>query len=308
MRNKILTSIALVAAAACALVLLTRRGDSQSATPQLTVGMYAPTVDFGSQQSRLQYVQGIAKAIESATGIKTTAQVFASLGSLKKAGVDFAIVDGQCYAVNGTWKLLADAEIGGSTSRPWALYSSIGSDMSSLTSKKIAYVETGCKDDEFIDNAMLESEVAPSFWGGRVAKSDLASAVAAVASYKNAEAIFAPVGSAKGLTKVFDTGEVPNPAFVQVNTKLDPKVVSQAQSAVTSYGGGGAISSWAGASKSPYSALEGRMGHVTKEGVFAAPEPVRFDPKDVLIDPTTLDDTQTTGVEQHFEKPPDRLQ
>lgn len=289
-------------------LITTQRGETQAAPTALTVGIYAPTVDFGTAQQRLQYVQGVAKAIESATGIKTSAQSYASFGALKKAGVDFAIVDGQCYATNQSWKLLANASVGGGSSRAWALYSAQGGDMQALRGKKLAYVQTGCNDNGFIDNAMLESEVDAAFFSARVGKPDLAAAVAEVASYKGAAAVFAPVGSAKGLTKVFDTGQVPNPAFVQVNGKLPGDVSRKVESAVTGYGGGGAIASWSGGSKGPYSALSGRMGKVTKEGVFAAPEPVRMDIKDVLIEPETLDDTALTDVEQHFERPPERME
>jgi hypothetical protein len=120
--------------------------------------------------------------------------------------------------------------------------------------------------------------------------------------------VFAPTGSAKGLTKVFDTGAVPNPAFVQVNNKIPSATASKVESAVTSYGGGGAIASWSGGSAQPFSSLKGRMGKSTKKGIFAAPEPVRFDSKDVLIEPDTLGNTALTGVEQHFERPADRME
>ncbi len=292
-------------------VLATRTSVSQTAPSSLTVGIYAPTVEFGTAQQRLQYVQALAKAIESNTGVKTTAQSFASLGALKKAGVDFAIVDGQCFATSaGSMKLLANASIGGGTTRTWALYSSIGKDMQALQGKKLAYVKTGCSDDAFIDHAMLESEVDSGFFATRVDKSDLTAAVAEVVSYKGAQAVFAPSGAAKGLTKVFDTGPVPNPAFVQVNTKLAAKLAGQVESAVTGYGGGGAIDSWSSGSKGPYSSLDGRMSKSVKKGVFASPEPVRFDSKDVLEEPKTLgvDDAAATGVEQHFERPAERME
>jgi hypothetical protein len=101
---------------------------------------------------------------------------------------------------------------------------------------------------------------------------------------------------------------VPNPAFAQVNNKLSAEVVKDVQSAVTGYGGGGAISSWSGAKKDSYTSLSGRMGKSTKKGIFASPEPVRFDAKVVMVDPATLDDTAVTEVEQHFEQPPDRME
>jgi hypothetical protein len=310
MRTRTITiAAALVGLGALALILMTTRTAETQATPsKLTVGIYAPTVEFGTSQQRLQYVQGLAKAIESSTGIKTDAQSYASLSALKKANVDFAIIDGQCYATNSSWTLLANANVGSSTTRSWALYSSLGSDMTALRGKKLAYVQTGCKDNDFIDNAMLESEVDASFFSSRVGKPDIAAAVAEVASYKGAQAVFAPTGSAKGLTKVFDTGSVPNPAFVKVNGKISGAISSKVEKAVTGYGGGGAISSWSGASKSAYTSLSGRMGKTTKKGIFAPPEPVRFDAKDVLIEPDTLDNTAVTGVKQHFEGPQDRME
>ncbi len=302
----VLVFVSLVAAGG--LILVLQPAQSQQAPTLLKIGIYAPTVEFSNAQARLQYVQGMAKSIEAATGIKTDAQNFASFGALKKGNVDFAIVEGQCYATNQSWKLLGNANIGGGTTRNWALYSSLGADMKALEGKKLAHVDTGCSDNAFIDNAMLESEVSSSFFAARVGKPDLNAAVAEVVSYKGAQAVFAPTGSAKGLTKVFDTGAVPNPAFVQVNSKLPSNVSSKVESAVTGYGGGGSITSWASASKSPYSSLSGRMGKSVKRGVFASPDPVRFDAKDVLVDPPTLTDTARTDVKQHFEKPPERLE
>jgi hypothetical protein len=180
--------------------------------------------------------------------------------------------------------------------------------MLALKGKKLAYIKMGCRDDDFIRNAMLESEVDLGFFGGRVGKPDLSGTVAEVASRKGAEAVFAPVGSQKGLTKVFDTGSVPNPAFVQLNKKLPDSVVNKVRSAVTRYGGGGAISGWKSADVGNYRSLRGRMGRRVKDGVLAAPNPVGVDAKDVLLEPKTLDETELTAVKQHFQAPPERQQ
>ncbi len=297
-----------LALAGAAVFLAVRPGTTQPAPAKLVIGIYAPSVEFGTAQDRLAYVQGLAKAIEAQTGIKTEAKPFASFGALKGAGVDFAIVDAQCYAGNLGWTLLANAQVGGSGSRPWAMFSGAGGDMKALEGKKLAYVQTGCNDNAFIDNAMLESEVDAGFFAARVGKPDLTAAVAEVASYKGAQAVFAPIGTQKGLTKVFDTASIPNPAFVQLNSKVPSATASKVGSAVTGYGGGGAISGWSAPSKGVYQGLAGRMGKVVKRGIFAAPEAVRFDVKDVLIEPATLDETAHTGVRQHFERPPERME
>ena len=297
-----------LALAAVLVVLAVSRGDTQGAPDKLVIGIYAPTVEFGTAQNRLAYVQGLARAIESNTGVQTQAASFASLGALRKGNVDFAIVDGQCYATNLGWRLLANATIGGGTARNWALFSSVGPDMQGLKGKKLAFVQMGCNDGGFLDNAMLESEVDQSFFSSRVGKPDLTAAVAEVASYKGAQAVFAPVGAQKGLTKVFDTGQIPNPAFVQLNGKISGNVADKVASAVVGYGGSGAISGWTGANKGTYQGLAGRMGRVIKKGIFAPPEPVRVEAKDVLIEPETLRDTALTEVRQHFERPPERME
>ena len=96
------------------LLVLTGVANAQ-APAKITVGIYAPSVEFGTASARLAYVQGLAKAIEQNTGISTQADVYANLAALKKASPDFAIIEGQCYATNLGWKLHANANIGGST-------------------------------------------------------------------------------------------------------------------------------------------------------------------------------------------------
>jgi len=271
---------------------------------KITIGIYAPSVEFGAAQARVAYVQALAKAIEQNTGIQTVAQSYANVGALKKDNVDFAIIDGPCYATHLGWKLLAAATIGGGTTRAWGLYASGAGGMQALKGKKLAFIATGCNDAGFVDNAMLDGEVDPSFFGARVGKLDLTAAIAEVASYKTAQAVFAPAGAAKGLTKVFDTGMVPNPAFVDVSGKLPASVVDKVAATVTGYGGGGAITGWAKPAREPYAALAGRLAKITKVGVFATPEPVRIDSKDVLVEPPTIRDTAMVDVRHHFVRPP----
>jgi ABC-type phosphate/phosphonate transport system substrate-binding protein len=293
-------------AAICAITALGGVAAAQPAAQpaeKITIGIYAPTVEFGAAQARLAYVQGLAKAIEQATGIKTEAQSYANVAALKKDAVDFAIIDGMCYATNLGWKLLATAAIGGGTTRPWALYSSAGETMQALKGKKLAFIATGCNDAGFVDNAMLESEVDPAFFGARSGRSDLTAAIADVASYKTAQAVFAPTGAAKGLTKVFDTSAVPNPAFVEISGKLPASIVDRVAASVIGYGGAGAISSWTRPSREIYTALAGRMGKVVKAGVLATADPVRIDAKDALIDPSTLRDTAVVEVRHLFVRP-----
>jgi hypothetical protein len=284
------------------LVLLGLPGAAHAQPGKLKLGIYAPSVEFGSATARLAYVQALGKAIEQSTGLQVEAQSYASLATLRKEGVDFAIVDGLCYATNLGWRLLANAAIGGSTSRLWALHASVGN-MQSLRGKKLSFIMTGCNDVGFIDNAMLDSEVDPAFFGARIGKPDLAAAVAEVAATRTAQAVFAPVSAAKGLTKLFDTGNVPNPAFVVVS-KLPAPIVDKVAAAVIGYGGAGAISGWARPSREAYASLAGQLGKLVKRSVLATPEPVRIDARDVLIDPPTIREAALIGLRHHFVRPP----
>jgi len=284
------------------LIALAGVAHAQPASPpaKLVLGIYAPSVEFGTSQARLAYVQGLAKAIEQNVGVPVEAQSYASLAALRKDNVDLAIVDAQCIAVNPGWKLLANASIGGGTSREWALFSGAGDTMQALAGKKLAFVQTGCNDAGFVDNAMLDSEVDASFFAGRVGEKELEGAVADVASYKTAQAVFAPVDAGKGLKKLFSTGSVPNPGFVVLSTKLAAGLPEKVSAAVVGYGGHGAIAGWTAPSREPYLALAAHLNRVVKAGILAAPEPVHVDVKDVLIEPPTLRDSALAAVRHHF--------
>jgi len=287
-----------------ALALIALAASPAAAQPQkLTIGIFAPRVEFGTAQARVAYAQGLAKAIEQNTGIKTEAQSYATLAALKKDNVDFAIIDGPCVATTSNARLLASANVGGGTTRTWALYSSAGDTMQALKGKKLAFIAMGCNDAGFVDNAMLESEVDAGFFGARVGEKDLTGAIASVTSYKTAHAVFAPLGATKNLTKVFEAGAVPNPAFVALSQVPDA-TADKVAAAVLSYGGSGAIASWAKPSREQYTAFAARLAPVKKTGVFANPDPVRIDSRDVLLDPPTLKDTGSVAVRHHFVRQP----
>ena len=285
----------------------TRVAQAGSSGPaKLTVAIYTPTIQFANSAARLSYVQGMAKAIAANTGIRVEGLSFTTLSKLIAAKPDFAIIDAQCYANNMNWRLLANARVNGRTSRSWALYSRLGSQLADLRSKKLAFVKTGCGDTRFIENAMLESELDSGFFSDLVGKSNLSGAVAEVATYRGAHAVFAPSGSQKGLTKVFDSGAVPTPAFVQLDVKLSEAIAKKVKDAVVGYGASSAIDGWSADNDRAYRALRTRMGKRVKRGLFADPEPVRIDPKEVLVEPKTLDSIAMPELEQNFERPPER--
>lgn len=283
------------------MILLVSGVASAQSDDQLTVGLYAPGAAFADSSARLAYVQGLAKAIAGRTGTPVVGKAYVRLGDLLAAKPDFAIIDGQCLASRGVGNLLATAVIGGDVTQGWGLYTRGGDTLASLKGKKLAYVKTSCRDGEFLDNAMLDGEVkTAAFFGALVDKPDVTAAVLAVRDYMSADAVFAPAAQARGLSRTYDAGSVPNPGFVALRTFTGP-VLEQARDAVLGYGGGGGIDGWRAATPGAYTTLGGRMGTRVKKLVFAPPEIVRIDDQDILLLPPAR--TEQAGIKQHFWEP-----
>lgn len=275
---------------------------AQAAPGQLTVALYAPSAAFRDSAARSAYVQGLAKAIQNKTGVPTTGKAYVRYSDLKSAKPDFAIIEGQCLAVGAPGPILATAQIGASTSQSWALFSR-GDNFMGLRGKKLAFMDTGCRDSDFLDNAMLDSEAkTKAHFAGMVGKPDAYGAVETVRSYKQADAVFAPVNQGAGLTKIFETGQVPNPGFVQMNKNVSAGVASNVQAAVLAYGADQAIQGWKAAAS--YAGLSGQMSARIKKPVFAVPVPVRIDDQDVVVIPQSKYEQAT--IRQHFWQPSEK--
>lgn len=274
---------------------------AQKKPAELSVGIYAPSAAFPTSAARLSYVQGMAKAIEQKTGIPTKGQAFVRYTNLLKAKPDFAIIEGLCVVTKRPGEVVAMAAIEGQTTMGWGLYTRSAKTLREVEGKDLAYVQTGCRDKEFVENAMLDGEVKQQFFGKLVARPDVSGAVAAVKDYKAAEAVFAPHGQAKGLNKLFDTGSMPTPAFVVMNEALPADVVGDVKATVLGYGAGGVIGGWRAASEQSYAGLNGQLRVRTKEPVFAMPDVVRLDVGDILMVPELKYDQVT--VSQHFWEP-----
>jgi hypothetical protein len=286
------------------LLLLSATAHAEAPT-KLEVALYAPAAAFADSSARLAYVQGLAKAIQQKTGIPTSGKAYVRLGDLNAAHPDFAVIDGQCLSERVPGALLATAVVGGETAQAWALYTRGGDTLASLASlrgKKLVYLKTGCRDVDFLDNAMLSSEVkTATFFGALIDKPDVAGAVGAVRDYKNADAVFAPASQAHGLTKIYEGGSVPNAGFVVTNKGLQADLVDNVKAAVLGYGGGGGLDGWKPASPGAYTGLAGRMGARVKRAVFALPETVRVDELDVILAPASK--WEQAPVKQHFWEP-----
>jgi len=179
------------------------------------------------------------------------------------------------------WAVLATAVSGGELSARWALFSSESGGIGELAGKRLAVAATGAKDVQFVDNAMLDSEL-PKHFGARQSAPDIASAVAAVSLHK-ANCVFAPESLGKsGLRRVYEAGRVPNPALVDVKGAAG-EVLAKVKQAAAGASGVSPYDGWRAASSDAYRALAGRLGPKARRPVMSEPETVRLDDGEVLV-------------------------
>jgi ABC-type amino acid transport substrate-binding protein len=253
---------------------------------KLTIAIYAPNAPFESGEARYSFVSRLAQQVTSVAGLAAEPKAFVHAAdfeaAIKKNQVDFAVVDGVYLSERGVpFPILATASNGGEIAPRWSLLSSEPGGVLDLKGKKLALAATGGKDAQFVDNALLDGELAKHF-ASRVAAPDIASAVAAV-SLKKAECVFAPDGLAKGLRKVFDAGRVPNPGFVVVKSALPGDVVEKVKKAVLGHSASGAYDGWRTSSAEPYRAFGGKMAPKSRRPVMAEPQVVPVETADALV-------------------------
>jgi hypothetical protein len=260
---------------------------AQQPAGPITIAIFAPNAPFEGADARYSYVQRLATHIGSVAGVQAKGQAFARAGdfeaAVKGGKVDFAIVD-SVYLASRTFKVIATATTGGSTSKRWALFVAAGiPNFIGLQGKRLAYASSSPRDLAFIEHAMLDSEVnVNKFFGSRQGTPDVASAVAAV-SLGKADCVVAPVDRGRGLRKIFDAGSVPNPGFVQVKTALPDATVAAVSKAVLGFGAGGALDGWRGGGGDAFRGLAGQMGARTRKAAMSEPDVLRLESQDVLL-------------------------
>lgn len=277
---------ALVLAAVGALLVAGSRPARAQTPPRpekqrLELAFYAPSLPFKDTASRLSYLRTLADAIASNTGHAVEPRLYSTMTQLRKSNPDFAIVEAQCLSSSG-WRPLASARIGGKTSRGWSLYAARGQTLATLRGKKLAYSASGCRDDDFIENALFESEIRLSYFAGTSAKSTIGGAVAEVTSVRAAAAVFAPEGQAGGLSALFEAGEVANPVLVAASAKLSKDVVEEVGRAARRFGSSGVIDGWSDADDRALTDLRRRMRGARRHLIMAEPTGERLPYRDLL--------------------------
>ena len=271
---------------------------AQPAQERLVLAFHAPSLPFRDTASRLAYLKTLADAIASNIGRPVEPRLYSSMTQLRKAAPDFAIVEAQCLSA-ASWDPLASARIGGKTTRSWALYAARGETIAGLRGKKLAYGASGCRDDDFIENALFDSEVRLGYFRGTSPKSTVGGAVAEVTSVRAAAAVFAPSGQGGGLVSLFDAGDVANPVLVAVNGRLGKNVVDDVGKAARRFGSSGVIDGWSDPDERALTDLRRQMRGSRRRLIFADAPTVRLPYRDFLA--TERGDTAVVPVRRYFD-------
>jgi hypothetical protein len=261
-----------------------------AAQERLTVAVFAPNAPFDSGEARYSYASHLAQHLTTSLGVPVEPKAYARAGdfdaAVKKGLVDFAILDGIYLAERGTpWPVLAIATAGGEAQSRWVLIAPDAPGVLDLAGKRLSVVQSGGRDNAFVDNVLLDGEL-PKLFGARAPAPDVASAVAAVALHK-ADAAFAPESAARGHKVIFDAGRLPNPALVLVKPTLPKELVDRVRAATlgSSSTGSAVFDGWKAGGSEAYRALAGRFAPRIRRPVMAEPAPIALDPLEALALP-----------------------
>ena len=68
MKKRLITGLRVLAIAVLVLVIRPSEGETQPTPKRITIGIYAPTVQFANSQVRASYMRSLATAIEAQAG------------------------------------------------------------------------------------------------------------------------------------------------------------------------------------------------------------------------------------------------
>ncbi|MDY0002903.1 MAG: hypothetical protein RBU30_16510 [Polyangia bacterium] len=227
------------------------------APASLEIGIFAPNSGF-TGGTAFSYITGLARHLQTVTGIPTTGKVWRSADAFRSAAgtMHFAVLDPIYLCRNRGYAVLATGQLGGGARAPWGLYAAAGiNNLGDLKGKRLALAASGAGDASFAEGMLGGRLKLEGFVGSFVMRSDLASAINAVKGGA-ADAVLAPVALATGLRLVFSVPSVPNAGFVVVKRGLPQALISRVSSAVTGYGAAG-VGGWGGAAA--YSCPSGRV-------------------------------------------------
>ena len=265
--------------------LIPKFARAQDAGSTLVLALYAPLAPLPSADARFAFVDKLARQLQSA-GIAAQPKVFARAtdleAAIKKGQVDLAVLDAFYLAERGSnYNVLAVSTASGEPYLRWGLHTHLpGNSILDLSGKRLAWVSpAGTKEATYINNVLLYGELrVAQFFGMGGPAPDISAAVSDVV-LRRADCVFAPEPAVQGksLRRVYDAGEagrIPNPALVQVSSKVSSDVAAGVRKALSNFNTTGILDGWRtnASAGEPYRQLRTRMrGRPDRSLILAEP-------------------------------------
>jgi hypothetical protein len=215
---------------------------AQTAPPtQIQLGIFAPNSRFTSG-SAFSYITGLARHVQSTTGIPTVGRSYRSAGAFRQAmgSLHYAVVD-PIFLCRRRLAVVASGRLGGGSRAAWGLFARGAANIGGLRGKRLALAASGMGDVSFAEGMIGGRIKISSFFGAVVYRKDLRSAINAVKAGQ-ADAVLAPNAMAGGLRKVFASPSVPNAGLARIKP-LPAALSAKVSAAIRGYGAGG-VGGW----------------------------------------------------------------
>lgn len=238
----------------CVALLWADVAAAQTAPTQIQLGIFAPNSRFTSGSS-FGYITGLARHVQSVTGIPTKGRSFRSAGSFRQAmsGLHYAVVD-PIFLCRRRLAVVASGRLGGGSRASWGLYARGAASIGGLKGKRLALAASGMGDISFAEGMIGGRLKIKGYFSAVVYRKDLRSAINAVKAGQ-ADAVLAPTAMAKGLRKIFSSPSVPNAGLARIK-RLPAALNKKVSAAIRGYGASG-VGGWGGAAS--YRCPSGRV-------------------------------------------------
>jgi len=242
---------------------------AQPAQPkQIQLGIFAPNSRFTSG-SAFSYITGLARHVQSVTGIPTVGRSYRSASAFRRAmgRLHYAVVD-PIFLCRRRLAVVATGRLGGGSRASWGLYTRGASSIGGLKGKRLALAASGMGDISFAEGMIGGRLKIKGYFSAVVYRKDLRSAINAVKAGQ-ADAVLAPTAMAKGLRKIFSSPTVPNAGLARIK-RLGAALGKKVSAAIRGYGASG-VGGWGGAAS--YRCPSGRVRYpvVMVKHRFVAP-------------------------------------
>ncbi len=212
-----------------------------------TVALFAPDINFSDAISKAGFVNAVASALSSRTGLKWRGQSFGQAGDFSAAarsgGVDYAIIGGTYCASSCVGTPVAFASGQGAMS----VVGRGAESVAAMRGRTLILPQPSKAYEGFVSATLLGHQVEASEFFVIKTTGDARSALAAV-QIGQADLTVAFDAYAVGLGVLYKTSASPLPVVTQVNQALDPELAARIASAFRGVGvqGGGIITGFGG--------------------------------------------------------------